>query len=131
MKSNFFVCFVQYTSIFTRNVRSVSSPIGWHCATQKCMGLTLYVGTNKVNQGFYVSFFLTFSAGEALKFDDSPTTYAAKKENVDQVLQFMASQRIKMRQISSKGKQKSDKKFEVFCILALNLWIIWSACWLN
>ena len=67
------------------------------------MGLTLYVGTNKVNQGFYVSFFLTFSAGEALKFDDSPTTYAAKKENVDQVLQFMASQRIKMRQISSKG----------------------------
>lgn len=77
------------------------------------MGLTLYVGTNKVNQGFYVSFFLTFSAGEALKFDDSPTTYAAKKENVDQVLQFMASQRIKMRQISSKGKQKSDKQFEV------------------
>ena len=78
------------------------------------MGLTLYVGTNKVNQGFYVSFFLTFSAGEALKFDDSPTTYAAKKENVDQVLQFMASQRIKMRQISSKGNQKSDKQFEVF-----------------
>ena len=79
------------------------------------------LGPIKLIKVIYVSFFLTFSAGEALKFDDSPTTYAAKKENVDQVLQFMASQRIKMRQISSKGKQKSDKQFEVFCFLALNL----------
>ena len=55
----------------------------------------------------YVSFLIinnsTISAGETLKFDESPTTYASKKENVDQVLHFMAAQRIKMRQISSKG----------------------------
>ena len=49
-------------------------------------------------------FFPMIVAGETLKYDDAPTTYAAKKENVDQVLHFMAAQRIKMRQISSKGK---------------------------
>ena len=47
--------------------------------------------------------FLFVSAGEALNIDESPATYASRKENVDQVLHFMAAQRIKMRQISSKG----------------------------
>lgn len=46
---------------------------------------------------------IVIAAGETLKFDESPTSYASKKENVDQVLHFMAAQRIKMRQISSKG----------------------------
>lgn len=58
-------------------------------------------------------------AGEALKFDDSPTTYAAKKENVDQVLQFMASQRIKMRQISSKEIVDGNLKATMRLVLAL------------
>ncbi|RMX39786.1 hypothetical protein pdam_00007134 [Pocillopora damicornis] len=58
-------------------------------------------------------------AGEALKFDDSPTTYAAKKENVDQVLQFMASQRIKMRQISSKDIVDGNLKATMRLVLAL------------
>lgn len=49
--------------------------------------------------------FVSIAAGETLKFNESPTTYAAKKENVDHVLHFMAAQRIKMRQISSKGKK--------------------------
>ena len=53
---------------------------------------------------FCICLFVSIAAGETLKFDESPTTYVAKKENVDHVLHFMAAQRIKMRQISSKGK---------------------------
>ena len=56
------------------------------------------------NGDVWVCPFVSIAAGETLKFDESPTTYAAKKENVDHVLHFMAAQRIKMRQISSKGK---------------------------
>ena len=41
-----------------------------------------------------------------LKFDENPASHSAKKENVDQVLHFMAAHRIKMRQISSKGLKK-------------------------
>lgn len=43
-----------------------------------------------------------------LKFDENPASHTAKKENVDQVLHFMAAHRIKMRQISSKGLKNSN-----------------------
>ena len=59
---------------------------------------------------------LIFSAGEALKFDESPATYASKKENVDQVLHFMAAYRIKMRQISSKGTEHCLNFSEICCL---------------
>lgn len=58
-------------------------------------------------------------AGETLKFDESPTTYAAKKENVDHVLHFMAAQRIKMRQISSKEIVDGNLKATMRLVLAL------------
>ncbi|CAH3189594.1 unnamed protein product [Porites evermanni] len=58
-------------------------------------------------------------AGEALKFDESPATYASKKENVDQVLHFMAAQRIKMRQISSKEIVDGNVKATMRLVLAL------------
>ena len=59
---------------------------------------------------------LIFAAGEALKFDESPATYASKKENVDQVLHFMAAQRIKMRQISSKGTEYCINLSQICCL---------------
>ena len=43
-----------------------------------------------------------------LKFDENPASHSAKKENVDQVLHFMAAHRIKMRQISSKGLKNGN-----------------------
>ncbi|XP_078379226.1 dixin-like isoform X2 [Oculina patagonica] len=58
-------------------------------------------------------------AGESLKFDESPTTYASKKENVDQVLHFMAAQKIKMRQISSKDIVEGNLKATMRLVLAL------------
>lgn len=58
-------------------------------------------------------------AGEALNIDESPATYASKKENVDQVLHFMAAQRIKMRQISSKDIVDGNVKATMRLVLAL------------
>lgn len=58
-------------------------------------------------------------SGETLKFDESPASYAVKKENVDQVLHFMAAHRIKMRQISSKEIVDGNAKATMRLVLAL------------
>lgn len=56
----------------------------------------------------FISIFIVIAAGEMLKFDENPASHSAKKENVDQVLHFMAAHRIKMRQISSKGLKNGN-----------------------
>ena len=56
----------------------------------------------------FICIFIVIAAGEMLKFDENPASHTAKKENVDQVLHFMAAHRIKMRQISSKGLKNSN-----------------------
>lgn len=64
-----------------------------------------------------MSIFIVIAAGEMLKFDENPASHSAKKENVDQVLHFMAAHRIKMRQISSKGLKNSNLIFFTLKVL--------------
>lgn len=56
-----------------------------------------------------------------LKFDENPASHSAKKENVDQVLHFMAAHRIKMRQISSKGLKNGNIILLTLKVLILGL----------
>jgi hypothetical protein len=42
-------------------------------------------------------------AGEKIKVNENPSTLSSMKENVDQVLHFMAVNKIRMHHTSSKG----------------------------
>ncbi|KAK3699446.1 hypothetical protein QZH41_018616 [Actinostola sp. cb2023] len=58
-------------------------------------------------------------AGEKLKVNENPTSLSSMKENVDQVLQFMAINNIKMHHTSSKEILEGNLKSTMRLILAL------------
>ncbi|XP_048588939.1 dixin isoform X2 [Nematostella vectensis] len=58
-------------------------------------------------------------AGESLHLNENPTSMAAMKDNVDQVLQFMAVNKIKMHHTSSKEILEGSLKAIMRLILAL------------
>lgn len=55
-----------------------------------------------------------FSAGESLaRADYTPQTSTAMKENVERVLQFMTTKRIRMHHTSAKGENQRVKLFKI------------------